>query len=151
LPKALPYYPPIDSLLSLISQDSLYAWNLRLQNFQTRYSYSDSVYRARDWLFDKFVSFGIDSVWLHHYNYDSDQYNVVATVVGTVKPDKLIVVGGHYDSVVYGGGAYPYTWAPGADDNGSGTVATLEMARIIAQNPLPVTVMFVPFARRSKV
>jgi Zn-dependent M28 family amino/carboxypeptidase len=95
------------------------------------------------------VSFGIDSVWFHHYYYDSDQYNVVATVVGTVKPDKLIVVGGHYDSVVYGGGN-PYTWAPGADDNGSGTVATLEMARIIAQHPLPVTVMFVPFAQEEQ-
>jgi hypothetical protein len=150
LPKALLRYPSIDSLLSLISQDSLYAWNLRLQNFRTRYSYSDSVYRARDWLFNKFASFGIDSIWLHHYNYDSDQYNVVATVVGTVKPDKLLVVGGHYDSVVYGSGTNPYTWAPGADDNGSGTVATLEMARIIAQNPLPVTVMFVPFAQEEQ-
>jgi Zn-dependent M28 family amino/carboxypeptidase len=59
-------------------------------------------------------------------------------------------VGGHYDSVVYGSGTNPYTWAPGADDNGSGTVATLEMARIIAQNPLPVTVMFVPFAQEEQ-
>jgi hypothetical protein len=150
LPKALPYYPSIDSLLSLVSQDSLYAWDLRLQNFQTRYSYVDSIYRARDWLFDKFVSFGIDSVWLHYYHYDSEQYNVVATVVGTVKPDKLIVVGGHYDSVVYGAGVNPRVWAPGADDNGSGTVLTLEMARIIAQHPLPVTVLFVPFAQEEQ-
>jgi Zn-dependent M28 family amino/carboxypeptidase len=150
LPKALPYYPSIDSLLSLVSQDSLYTWTLRLQNFRTRYSYIDSIYRARDWLFNKFASFGIDSIWLHHYYWDSDQYNVVATVVGTVKPDKLIVVGGHYDSVVYGSGTNPYTWAPGADDNGTGTVATLEMARIIAQNPLPVTVMFVPFAQEEQ-
>jgi len=149
LPKALPYYPSIDFLLSLISQDSLYAWNLRLQNFRTRYSYIDSIYRARDWLFNKFKSFGIDSVWNHHYYWDSDQYNVVATVVGTVKPDKLIVVGGHYDSVVYGSGN-PYVWAPGADDNGSGTVATLEMARIIGQYPLPVTVIFVPFAQEEQ-
>ena len=103
-PKAFPHYPGIDSLRSLVSQDSLYAWDLRLQDFQTRYSYSDSIHKARLWLFDKFVSFGIDSVWFHHYHYNSDQYNVVATVVGTVKPDKLLVVGGHYDSVVYGGG-----------------------------------------------
>jgi len=150
LPKSYPYYPDIDSLLSLISQDSLYAWDLRLQNFQTRYSYSDSVLKARDWLYDKMISFGIDSVWLHHYYYDSNQWNVVATVVGTAEPDKVIVVGGHYDSVVYGGGTNPYVWAPGADDNGTGTAATLEMARIIAENPLPVTVMFVPFAQEEQ-
>ena len=150
LPKSYPYYPDIDSLLSLISQDSLYTWDLRLQNFQTRYSYSDSVLKARDWLYDKFDSFGIDSLWLHYYNYDSPQWNVVATVVGTAHPDKVIVVGGHYDSVVYGAGTNPYVWAPGADDNGTGTVATLEMARIIAENPLPVTVMFVPFAQEEQ-
>ena len=146
---AVKYSPDIDSLVNLISEDSLYTWDLRLQNFQTRYSDSDSVHAARQWLFDKLESFGIDSVWFHHYYYDSDQYNVVATVVGTARPDKVIVMGGHYDSVVYGTGD-PYTWAPGADDNGSGTVATLEMARIIAQNPLPVTVMFVPFAQEEQ-
>ncbi|KPL00676.1 MAG: hypothetical protein AMJ91_03700 [candidate division Zixibacteria bacterium SM23_73_3] len=150
LPKGSLYYPDIDSLLSLISQDSLYAWDLRLQNFQTRYSYSDSIVKARDWLYDKFDSFGIDSLWLHYYNYDSPQWNVVATVVGTSQPDKVIVVGGHYDSVVYGSGTNPYVWAPGADDNGTGTVATLEMARIIAENPLPVTVIFVPFPQEEQ-
>jgi hypothetical protein len=150
VPKARLYDPGIDSLLSLVSEDSLYTWDLRLQNFQTRYSYTDSIHAARQWIFDKFVSFGIDSVWFHHYYWDSHQYNVVATVVGTAQPDKVIVVGGHYDSVVYGGGTDPYTWAPGADDNGSGTVATLEMARIIAENPLPVTVMFVPFAQEEQ-
>jgi len=150
LPKTLPYSPSIDSLLSLISVDSLYAWTLRLQNFKTRYSYSDSVYRARDWIRDKFASFDIDSIWFHHYYNDSDQYNVVATVVGTVRPDRLLVVGGHYDSVVYGSGTDPYTWAPGADDNATGAVATLEMARIVAQHPLPVTVMFVPFAQEEQ-
>ncbi len=150
LPKNQPFSPSIDSLLSLISQDSLYAWDLRLQNFKTRYSYSDSIIKARDWLKNKFIGFGIDSVWLFHYNYDSDQWNPVATVVGTVRPDKVLVVGGHYDSVVYGSGTNPYTWAPGADDNGTGTVANMEMARIIAQNPLPVTVMFVPFAQEEQ-
>jgi hypothetical protein len=150
VPKSFLYDPSIDSLLSLISEDSLYAWTLRLQNFQTRYSYSDSIHAARQWIFDKFVSFGIDSVWLHYYYYDSPQYNVVATVVGTAQPDKVIVVGGHYDSVVYGGGTNPYVWAPGADDNGTGTVATLEIARIIVENPLPVTVMFVPFPQEEQ-
>jgi len=148
--KGSAYLPDIDSLLSLISQDSLYAWTLRLQEFQTRYSYSDSVLRARDWLQNKFQGFGIDSLWLHYYYDDSPQWNVVATVVGTANPDKVIVVGGHYDSVVYGSGTNPYVWAPGADDNGTGTVAALEMARIVAQNPLPVTVMFVPFAQEEQ-
>ena len=148
--EALRYSADINGLVSLVSEDSLRTWVQRLQNFQTRYSYSDSILKVRDWLYEKFISFGIDSVWLHHYHKDSDQWNVVATVVGTEKPDKVIVVGGHYDSVVYGAGTKPLVWAPGADDNATGTAATLEMARIIALNPLPVTVMFVAFAQEEQ-
>ena len=147
---ALEYSADIDSLLNLVSEDSLHAWVQRLQDFQTRYSYSDSIGKARDWLRHKFLSFGIDSVWLHHFNHDSDQWNVVAAVEGTARPDRVIVVGGHYDSVVYGPGTNPYEWAPGADDNASGTVATLEMARIVAQNPLPITVIFAAFAQEEQ-
>lgn len=147
---ALKYSTVMDSLINLVSEDSLGAWIQRLQDFQTRYSYSDSIIKARDWLYEKMTNFGIDSLWLHQFYDDSDQRNVVATVVGTVEPDKVIVVGGHYDSVVYGSGTDPFTWAPGADDNASGTAATLEMARIIAQNPLPFTVIFVPFAQEEQ-
>ena len=146
---ALKYSPGIDSLLNLVSEDSLSTWVLRLQNFQTRYCYSDSRIEAKDWLYQKFDSFDIDSLWLHYFYLDSDQWNVVATVPGTARPDRVLVVGGHYDSIVYGQGTDPFTWAPGADDNASGTAATLETARIIAQNPLPVTTMFVPFAQEE--
>ena len=140
----------IQDLVDQVSQDSLFSYNQRLQNFQTRYSHSDSIASARQWLVDKFTSFGIDSVYLDHFFYDSDQWNVVATVPGTVEPDVLIVVGGHYDSVTYGQSPGPLTYAPGADDNGSGTAATLEIARIIAANPLPQTVLFVPFAQEEQ-
>jgi Zn-dependent M28 family amino/carboxypeptidase len=57
-------------------------------------------------------------------------------VRGTVNPELVYVVGAHFDSRAEG---------PGADDNTSGTAMILEAARIIAQNPLPATVMFVAF------
>lgn len=140
----------IQTLVDQVSLDSLRSYNQRLQSFQTRYSYSDSIASARAWIMDKFASFGIDSLYLDHFFSDSDQWNVVATVPGTLEPDALIVVGGHYDSVTYGQSPGPTTYAPGADDNGSGTAATLEIARIIAENPLPQTVVFVPFAQEEQ-
>ena len=150
-PAAAPRYSEeIGDLVDMVSADSLHAWIQRLQDFRTRYSYSDSVIAARDWLYQKMSGFGIDSLWLHHYHWDSDQWNVVATVEGTVQPDRVIVVGGHYDSIVNGSGTNPMNYAPGADDNASGTVVALELARIISQNPLPVTVMLVPFAQEEQ-
>lgn len=63
--------------------------------------------------------------------------NVVATKRGTTRPDEIIVVGGHYDSVPRG---------PGANDNASGVASILEAARALANAPTPRTVQFVLFS-----
>jgi aminopeptidase YwaD len=63
--------------------------------------------------------------------------NVVATKRGTTRPDEIIVVGGHYDSVPRG---------PGANDNASGVATILEAARVLAGIPTPRTVQFVLFS-----
>ncbi|MGH2373381.1 MAG: M20/M25/M40 family metallo-hydrolase, partial [bacterium] len=63
--------------------------------------------------------------------------NVVATKRGSARPEEIVVVGGHYDSV---------PGSPGANDNASGTAATLEAARVLAAIPTPRTVQFVLFA-----
>jgi hypothetical protein len=151
---ALKYSAEIDSLVNLVSQDSLRIWTGRLQDFHTRCTFSDSIPFARQWIFNKFVSFGIGEVKVdtfYYYNYIWDLgwhyvYNVRATIPGTIYPDRLIVVGGHYDS--YGVGCFsgsPNTPAPGADDNASGTCAVLELARIISAHPLKCTVIFITF------
>jgi hypothetical protein len=46
--------------------------------------------------------------------------NVIAEVRGARHPEELVVIGAHYDSVA---------GAPGANDNGSGVAALLELAR----------------------
>ncbi len=66
--------------------------------------------------------------------------NLEAILLGTLKPDEIIVVGAHYDSVL---------GSPGANDNGSGVAALLEMARLLADNKLPRTVRFVAFANEE--
>ena len=47
-------------------------------------------------------------------------WNVIATIPGTVEPDRWVMVGNHRDAWVYG-----------AVDPGSGTAATLEMCRAL--------------------
>lgn len=63
--------------------------------------------------------------------------NVVATKQGAVRPEEIIVVGAHYDSV---------PGSPGANDNASGVAVVLEAARVLAGSPTPRTVQFVLFA-----
>jgi hypothetical protein len=73
--------------------------------------------------------------------------NVVATLHGTDprSADRVYVVGAHYDSrrtdVLDGQGD-----APGANDDGSGVSAVLELARVMAAHPSEATIVFVAFA-----
>lgn len=70
--------------------------------------------------------------------------NVVATLRGTSDPERVYLVGGHYDSRNSKGedgqGA-----APGAVDDASGTAVALEACRVLATRRLPATVVFVAF------
>jgi hypothetical protein len=153
---ALKYLADIDSLVDLVSPDSLRIWVRRLQNFNTRYTFSDSIPFARQWIFNKFASFGMGEVKVdtfYYYNYVWGLgwhyvYNVRAVVPGTTHPDRLIVVGGHYDSIRFDDSLsfdFPNIAAPGADDNATGSCAVLELARIISAHPLKCTVIFVTF------
>jgi hypothetical protein len=71
-------------------------------------------------------------------------HNIEATLGGASKTagDEIIVVGAHYDSV---------RGAPGANDNGTGVAATLELARLLkAADPKPArTLRFVLFVNEE--
>lgn len=66
--------------------------------------------------------------------------NVEAEIKGSSRPEEIIVVGAHYDSV---------TGCPAANDNGSGVAAMLEIARLLAGKTPARTVRFVAFANEE--
>jgi leucyl aminopeptidase len=90
---------------------------------------------------DKFRKMGYPDARLDSFNitrtwksvvYSMKQYNVIAELRGSRYPDSLMILGGHYDSVL--GPGDPFLSAPGADDNASGTAALLEIARVMKTN-----------------
>ena len=68
--------------------------------------------------------------------------NIVATLRGVSDPERIYVVGGHYDSINSdprdAEGA-----APGANDDGSGTALVLEACRALCGVPWAATILFV--------
>lgn len=111
------------------------------------------------WLFlKKFESFGyadvqLDSFQLVEYYYNGNyytnwQYNVIATLQGTIYPDSLSIIGGHHDCIVKSSIGNPFNFAPGANDNASGVATTLEVARVLKRVDFQpkTTIKFVTFA-----
>lgn len=83
--------------------------------------------------YDTFFIFGAQ----YPYN-EKPLVNIIATIEGTVYPEKSIVIGAHYDSSAdrEGSTVWRQTWntieAPGANDNATGVASILEMARIMS-------------------
>ena len=78
--------------------------------------------------------------------------NVMGYVEGTDPQlkNEYVVVGGHYDHIGYGNGYSSYRGKEkmihnGADDNASGASTVMELAAIIAKNPLKRSVIFISF------
>jgi photosystem II stability/assembly factor-like uncharacterized protein len=69
------------------------------------------------------------------------EYNVVAERRGTEKPDEIVIVGGHYDSI---SDARPWD-CPGAEDNASGTAVAMCAARVFRNLNFERTVRFMAF------
>jgi len=136
----------------------------RLVAFGTRHTLSSQtdpvrgIGAARDWIFDQFQSYvagsgGRLSVVKQSFVQPVSSRipvptvitNVIATLRGTTSPDRVYVVTAHYDSRVTD--VLNFTDdAPGADDDGSGVAAILEMARVLAKRPTGATIVFAAVA-----
>jgi hypothetical protein len=71
--------------------------------------------------------------------------NVVATLRGSVTPERVYVVSGHYDSRV-SDVMNATADAPGADDDASGVAVAMELARIMATRTPKSTIVFAAVA-----
>lgn len=101
-----------------------------LADFESRHWSQQGNRDAIDWLQEQLESYGYE-VERHPYNYQgTTMESVYATKVGTTRPDEMYIVSGHMDSINLGSGGN--TFAPGANDDASGTSLVLEAARVFA-------------------
>jgi bacterial leucyl aminopeptidase len=149
------------TLLNQVTANSLYSTIQTLQSFHTRHVNSwqndptRGVGAAANWLNGEFLkiqdaSRGNFQAFTHpfrafHDGQETTQHNIVGVINGTLPETPAIVIGAHYDSRT-DNLEDSTSFAPGADDNGSGVAAVLEIARIMSQIRPRSTMIFVLFA-----
>lgn len=155
--------PRITAMVRLVSAADLRTYDTRLVDFYTRNDFSDDmnsptrgVFAARDWIKAQFEaaaqkSGGRMTVALDTYLQDKTtrtpravtESSIIATLRGD-EPGPTYVMSSHYDDCdgdcTDGRGV-----APGADDNGSGTSAVLEAAKVMAAQQFHGTIIFAVF------
>jgi hypothetical protein len=156
--------PAIASAVAKVSPDRLKATDLKLVGFGTRSTFSEKlgdqrgVFAARAWIADQFREIAKSSHGRMTVAYDTHVHpadgrrvprdveisNVVATLQGDEPGGRTYVMSSHYDSR-NSDNADITKDAPGADDNGSGTSAVIEAARVMAGLPTHATILFATY------
>ncbi len=93
--------------------------------------------KTADYITGQFQSFGYEVFWQPFLYRGNTYYNIIAEKTGDTDPEKILVIGAHYDTV---------RTTPGADDNASGIAGLLSLARSFAGLKVRKTVRFAAFA-----
>ncbi len=155
--------PEIDKMVKEISPDSLKSYITSLVALGTRNTLSTQseanrgIGAARRWVLAKFNDFAKQSggrltaiIDTTIYKADRNRVsrdivlgNVVATLKGTDPDDKRIfLISGHLDNM-RSSPTDSTGDAPGANDDGSGSAAVIECARIMSKHSFPATIIFI--------
>lgn len=98
---------------------------------------STELVSAKDWLKAKYLSYGYTDIIEDDFSVGTNTAtNIVVTKLGLVYPDTFVIVDGHYDTIN----------GVGANDNGSGTVLILEIAKLLANVPTEYSIKFINFS-----
>ena len=155
--------PEIESMVKEVNPDSLRSYIKSMVAFGTRSTVSSTTDKrrgigaAREWVLAKFNQFATASGGRLTAFVDTSTFvadgkrvlhdislgNTVATLKGTDPNDhRIFIISGHLDSrrtdVLDG-----TKDAPGANDDGSGSAAVLECARVMSKHSFPATIIFV--------
>jgi len=135
-PTKAKYNSTVKSLADGLSQKKMRKHLETFTSFHTRYYKSNWGIESATWLFeqvnDTIVASGADQygATVSRFDHPWGQFSIIAQIPG--KSDQTVVIGAHQDSINL---FLPSLLAaPGADDDGSGTVTILEALRVLLQS-----------------
>jgi Zn-dependent M28 family amino/carboxypeptidase len=102
---------------------------------------------ALNWTETQFKSFGLptirpcDTVTGRRVPHPTRVCDMVAIQAGTERPNDVVIIQGHIDSRVTDVMNFTSD-APGANDDGSGTAAVIEAARVLSKHKFPGTIVY---------
>lgn len=137
--------PVVQSLLDVVEIDSLIYFasaisgefaidvNGNAETISSRNKSNPGNAICADYIEQKFNEYGLTT---SIQSFGPVGENVLGVKLGAVNPDQKVIICGHYDSMPTG------AVSPAADDDGSGTAALIEAARVFSQYNFVYTIVF---------
>ncbi len=127
------YEIDINSLLNQIKSENLYDNLNEIYGIRHYIVAPDHLAKVRNYITTQFNK---GKLKVESQEFDISGYtaaNVIGTIKGVGSDPSLIILGAHFDTV---------SDSPGADDNGSGVVALLEVMKVLSQHNFNNSIVF---------
>ncbi|KAK1480912.1 peptidase family M28 [Colletotrichum tamarilloi] len=126
----------VNALIPKLNKDNMRAHLERFSSFHNRYYLSKTGVESAEWLYGQISAVldvaGHPTANIRYVRHTAwSQPSIIVTIPG--RNQRTVVLGGHLDSVISGDRGAGR--APGADDNGSGSVMILEVLRVLLSDP----------------
>lgn len=129
------------TVVDQVKFDSVQQKLQKFQDFGIKTVGSSAHNNAFNWLKSYYTSYGYSNIEQQSVNvYGNVGYNLIVTKIGKKYPDEFIIIDGHYDTLN----------GPGANDNGSGTITLLEIARLIKDIETDYSIKFIHFTGEER-
>jgi leucyl aminopeptidase len=129
-PAKLKFVDDVKPMLEKLDKNNMKENLEKFTSFHTRYARSDYGRQSSEWLLSRINStatYPIPEISVKPFPHSWQQSSIITRIPG--KTNKTVVIGAHQDSINL---FLPSLLAaPGADDDGSGTVTILEALRVL--------------------
>jgi Zn-dependent M28 family amino/carboxypeptidase len=98
---------------------------------------SSALVNTENWITSRYQTLGYTDVVLQPFSYFAGtSNNIIVTKTGTLYPNTFLIIDAHYDTIN----------GPGTNDNGTGTVLLLELARLLKDVETEYSIKFIHFS-----
>ena len=129
-----PYY---NQIVENTSSSNILNDLISFENFGVKEPGSNAIENTKNWIISRYQNLGYSEIETQPFNvYGQSTSNIIITKTGSMYPNTFVIIDGHYDTVN----------GPGTNDNGSGTVLILELARLLKDVDTEYSIKFIHFS-----
>lgn len=133
------YIPYYQTIVDQVSESNVLSKLIEFENLGVKRRGTAPLQNTLNWLKAEYQSYGYTANQMQEYSFANGSTtckNLVITKVGTLYPNTFVILCGHYDTIT----------GKGTNDNGSGVVTILEIARLLQNIPTEYSIKFINFS-----
>lgn len=129
-----PYY---SGIVGNTSSENILEDLTTFEDFGVKEPGTIAIEETKDWIISRYQSLGYSEIETQPFAvYGQTTSNIIITKTGSLYPNTFVIIDAHYDTVN----------GPGTNDNGSGTVLLLELARMLKNVDTEYSIKFIHFS-----